>query len=38
MNVSGLNNGTYSLSIDNVADYSLGSYPSSFTISGNNYN
>ena len=37
INVSGLNNGTYSLSIDNVADYSLGSYPSSFTISGNNY-
>ena len=37
INVSGLNNGTYSLSIDNVADYSLGPYPSSFTISGNNY-
>ena len=36
INVSGLNNGTYSLSIDNVADYSLGSYPNSFTINGNN--
>jgi hypothetical protein len=37
INVTGLTNDTYSLSIDNVADYSLGSYPTSFTVSGSNY-
>lgn len=36
-NVTGLTNDTYTFSVDNVAGYTLSTYPTSITIDGSNY-